>query len=263
MQAMLANPMMLMTTRGVRISTIEDLEKLATHCCRSGMFVDVKEASAAVIKIQYGAELGLSPIASLSGIHLVKGKLTISAGAIAARIDSSGTHSYRIVVHTATECEIELKRGTEVLGQSSFSIDDAKKAGIIDNAQWRAYPRNMLFARAISNAQKWYAPGLFEVSVYSTEEMVDVVEMRDEPAEDKAASNPPRDAGLDRMTQSQREAITAALGALHVERADRREYLLRECDMVPTTSADAMLVLERLAAVMSPLRDGEKGDGNE
>jgi hypothetical protein len=61
----------------------------------------------------------------------------------------------------------------ESLGISTFSIDDAKKAGTknIDR-----FPKNMLFARALSNGVKFYTPDVFSQSVYVPEEMGHITE---------------------------------------------------------------------------------------
>ena len=58
----------------------------------------------------------------------------------------------------------------KVIGTSAFSIDDAKKAGLAGD-NWRKYPRNMLFARAMSNGVKWYCPNVFGGPVYSPDEL--------------------------------------------------------------------------------------------
>jgi hypothetical protein len=57
----------------------------------------------------------------------------------------------------------------EELGESSFSLEDAKRAGLAGD-NWRKYPRNMLYARAVSNAARWYAPEVL-TGVYLPDEM--------------------------------------------------------------------------------------------
>jgi hypothetical protein len=47
---------------------------------KSGMFSDIKSAQQAVVKIMAGAEMGISPFAAMSGIHIIQGKPTIGAG---------------------------------------------------------------------------------------------------------------------------------------------------------------------------------------
>jgi hypothetical protein len=52
-------------------------------------------------------------------------------------------------------------------------MEDAKKAG---TKNLDKFPKNMLFARAISNGVKWYTPDVFSGPVYVPEEMQTVTE---------------------------------------------------------------------------------------
>jgi hypothetical protein len=50
-------------------------------------------------------------------------------------------------------------------------MDDAKAANL-KGENWTNYPRNMLFARAVSNGAKWFCPDLFGgAPVYTPEEL--------------------------------------------------------------------------------------------
>lgn len=144
---------------------------------KSGMFSDIKSAQQAVVKIMAGAEMGISPFAAMSGIHIIAGKPTIGAGLMAARVKGFGKYDYRVLEHSEKVCSIEYfeksPSGLKSLGTSSFTIEDAKKAGTknIDR-----FPKNMLFARAMSNGVKWYTPDIYENPVYVPEEMESVTE---------------------------------------------------------------------------------------
>ena len=140
---------------------------------KSGMFSDIKSAQQAVVKIMAGAEMGISPFAAMSGIHIIQGKPTIGAGLMAARVKGFGKYDYKVLEHSDKICSIEYFQGTNSLGVSTFTIEDAKKAGTknIDR-----FPKNMLFARAMSNGVKWYTPDIYENPVYVPEEMEQVTE---------------------------------------------------------------------------------------
>src|SRR5262249_54076449 len=103
----------------------------------------------------------------MTGVYIVKGRITLSANLMAAVLQNSGRFRFRVRKHTREHCEIEFQerdpdtRKWEVVGTSSFSSDDAKLAGLISSDNWRKYPRNMLYARAMSNGCKWYCPGAF------------------------------------------------------------------------------------------------------
>jgi len=139
----------------------------------SGMFPDIKSAAQAVVKIQAGAEIGIPPFAAMSGIHIIQGKPTIGAGLIASSVKASGKYDYRVMQQDEKVCSIDFYQGKEKIGNSTFTIEDAKKAG---TKNLDKFPKNMLFARAISNGVKWFCPDVFSGPVYVPEEMEQITE---------------------------------------------------------------------------------------
>jgi len=148
-----------------------ELMNMAKAFAESGMFADTKSAAQAIVKIQAGQEIGIPPFASMTGIHIIQGKPTIGAGLIASRVKGSGKYDYKVIQQDETKCSIDFYQSKEKIGNSTFTIEDAKKAGTknIDK-----FPKNMLFARAISNGVKWYCPDVFSGPIYVPEEMPDV-----------------------------------------------------------------------------------------
>jgi len=151
-----------------RQQSINDALQLGETFYKSGMFTDIKSAQQAVVKILAGSELGISPFASMAGIHIIQGKPTIGAGLMAARVKSFGKYGYKVVEHNQEICSLDFFKGEEKLGNSTFTIEDAKKAG---TKNMDKFPKNMLFARAISNGVKWYTPDIYDMPVYVPEEM--------------------------------------------------------------------------------------------
>ena len=155
------------------IKTSADAISIGETFYKSGMFADIKSAQQAVVKIMAGAEMGISPFQAMSGIHIIQGKPTIGAGLMASRVKASGKYNYKVLEMTDKVCSIEFTEGGQPIGTSSFTIEDAKKAGTknIDR-----FPRNMLFARAMSNGVRWFCPDIYEGPVYVPEEMQEVTE---------------------------------------------------------------------------------------
>lgn len=151
--------------------TFTDLMSIGKAFAESGLFQDVKSAAQAVVKVQAGAELGLPPVASMTGIHLIQGKIVVGAGLLASRVKGSGKYDYRVTEHSDKVCSIDFIQGGEVIGTSTFTLEDAKKAG---TKNLDKFPRNMLFARAMSNGVKWYTPDLFQTAVYVPGEIEEV-----------------------------------------------------------------------------------------
>lgn len=127
----------------------------------SGFFDDSRSGAQAAVKVMAGQELGFGPIASMTGIYIVKGRVTLSANLMAAAIKRHPRYTFKVVEHTNELCTIDFVEDGEVIGQSSFSMDDAKAAGLAGSETYKKFPKNMLYARALSNGAKWYCPDVF------------------------------------------------------------------------------------------------------
>lgn len=150
--------------------SLTDTMQLGQAMAQSGYFADSKDAAQAVVKILAGRELGFGPVASMTGINVIKGKITLSANLIAASVKRSGRYNYRIITMADTGVSIDFFEGNERVGNSTFTLDDAKKAGLTGD-NWKKFPRNMLFARAMSNGAKWYCPDLSGGPIYTPDEL--------------------------------------------------------------------------------------------
>lgn len=155
------------------IQTYDDIENVAKAMVSSGYFADSAKISQAIVKIMAGREIGLGPFSSMNGIHIIQGKPSFGANVMAGKVKSSGRYNYRVTEMTDTVCSIEFMElfnsQWSTIGTSTFTIADAKKAGVKNLDK---YPRNMLFARAMSNGVRWYCPDVMNgATVYTPEEL--------------------------------------------------------------------------------------------
>lgn len=157
-------------------SNTMQLSDLGQIMVKSGFFADTREASQAIVKILAGQELGFGAIASMTGIHVIKGRVSLSANLIAAAVKRSGRYNYHVRELTDAVCSIEFfeRAGDkwEPAGTSRFNLEDARKAG---TQNMDKFPRNMLFARAMSNGAKWFCADVFGGPVYTPDELGAVV----------------------------------------------------------------------------------------
>ena len=156
---------------------MDELKRLGMMLALSGYFETHNDQGVATaqmcVKVLAGREIGFGPFAAVNGIHIIKGKPSISANIMAAAVKSHPGHDYRVRAMTDKEVIIEFfeivdgKR--ESIGKSEFTAADAAKAGTQNMGK---FPRNMLFARAMSNGVRWYCPDVFSgSSVYTPEEL--------------------------------------------------------------------------------------------
>lgn len=192
-----------------------DVMTLGTVLARSGYFQDARDAAQAVVKVLAGQELGFGPIASMTGIYIVKGRVSLSANLIAASV-KRGKYNYRVIELSDTACKIDFYEGKEKIGESAFSMEDAKAAGLAFGDTWKKFPRNMLFARAMSNGAKWYCADVFGGPVYTPDELGAVVdgetgEMLSRPKDEVIA--PPQVPGLTPGEQAEINGMKATVDA--------------------------------------------------
>ena len=140
---------------------ISGAEGLVPRHCRSPRH--------AAVLIMRGAELGLQPMESLAALHLIDGKVTLSADTM-LRVAIQGGVRVAYPDFTGERVTVELTRPDFEPFRCSWSIADAKRAGLAGRQNWRKYPRAMLRARAVAEALRAYAPDLL-AGAYLPEEL--------------------------------------------------------------------------------------------
>lgn len=188
----------------------------------SGMFPDLRSEAQAVVKIVAGQEVGFGPMASMQAVQMIQGKPTFSANALAALVKRHPSYNYRALEHTAEVCRLQFFEDGEESGVSEFTMTDAQTAGIAGGQNWRKYPKAMLFARALSQGVRWYAPDVTAgAAAYVPEELGEVDEAPveqtpPEPAQIEAEVEAPApEPILDQERAEQFVAGIKALGLTH------------------------------------------------
>lgn len=163
----------LMTTNTGIVRSVDDLARIGKMMAVSGYFQDAREAAQAAVKIQAGMEMGFGPFTSMTGIHIIQGRPSVGANLMASAVKTNPRYDYRVREMSDQVCRIEFfeiiggKR--ESIGVSEFTLADGKKAG---TKNLDKFPRNMLFARAMSNGIRWFCPDAFNGNtVYTPEEL--------------------------------------------------------------------------------------------
>lgn len=147
----------------------DELQLIAKAMASSKYFQDTNQEAQALVKVLAGREMGLGPFASMTGIHIIQGRPALGANLIASLIKNDPRYNYKVVKLDNTACSIDFYENGEMIGNSTFTLEDARKA---QTKNLDKFPKNMLFARAISNGAKWYTPGIFGGSpVYTPEEL--------------------------------------------------------------------------------------------
>lgn len=158
-----------MTDNSLAIRTFDETERIASAMVKSGYFTDTRDASQAIVKILAGREMGFEAFASMTGVYIIQGRPSVGANLMAAAVKRHPRYDYRVQEMTDEACEIIFYQDSKELGRSRFTLADARKAG---TKNLDKFPRNMLFARAMSNGVRWYTPDVFSgAPVYTPEEL--------------------------------------------------------------------------------------------
>jgi hypothetical protein len=147
----------------------EQCQHFAGVAAASKLFLskEITNPEKALAIIMIGREMGLGPAASIRGIYMINGMPSLSARVMASLIKQSGEWDYETLKWDNKGSEIQfLKR---VAGKwvpqtptSSFTMEDAKLAGVLNrkDSPWLHYPKNMCWARALSNGFGIFCPHL-------------------------------------------------------------------------------------------------------
>jgi len=160
---------------------------------KSGMLPPaIKTREAAAIIILKGRELGLSFMTSISSIHVISGKPSMSAELmqLMARKNLPGL-KINVVEVSAEKAVVKFKRPEPESEwfTSTFTMEDAKKAELLGNSSWKKYPKAMLWSRAVTAGLRIICPESLQGVIYCPEELGasvneagDVIETTSRPA---------------------------------------------------------------------------------
>jgi hypothetical protein len=108
--------------------------------------------------MEYGRTLGITPLAAITGIHVIEGKPSASAALISGLVRQAG-HKLRVrvtsgqggpvaiaTIHRADDPEFEFR--------AEWDMQRARDAGLANKDVWRKYPQAMLKARAITEVAR-------------------------------------------------------------------------------------------------------------
>lgn len=141
-------------SNGLQLANLDDMFRFSNAVSKSGLAPRGMESPEAIfVAIQLGAELGLTPMAALQNIGIINGRPGIYGDAALALVRSSPhleSYSQRLEGEgdSRRAVVISKRKGGEQI-ESSFSVADAKKAGLWGKqGPWTQYPDRMLLFRA-------------------------------------------------------------------------------------------------------------------
>lgn len=127
-----------------------------------------------ILVLLYGRDLALPATQALAKIHVVEGVPSISAELMRALVLRAG-HRFRVVEQSAKTVTVEGARRETPRERSrvTWTIDEARNAGLTGKDNWSKYPADMLLARATGRLCRAVFPDVLMGVSYTPEELED------------------------------------------------------------------------------------------
>lgn len=153
--------------------TLKTLMDAAVRYVASGLLpAEVNTPQKALVVMTAGREMGVPATYALRNIHVVKGKPVCSAELLLALVRRTyGPSAIRVAKTDNVACTVQYReQGWDGISEYTFTIDDARQAGVANSNTWKAYPAAMLRARCISAVVRFAFPEAI-AGLYTPEEM--------------------------------------------------------------------------------------------
>ena len=147
---MAQNALAVRQSEEVQVNSMGELRQLAESAAGSRFFGAATPDQALMIMLA-GKDLGFSYTQALRSFHVINGRPTLSADAMVAICKASpDCEKFERVEETATSVTWAAKRRGEREQSCTFTLEDAKRAGLLEkrDSNWSKYPTRMLNARA-------------------------------------------------------------------------------------------------------------------
>lgn len=141
--------------KGVELRDVDAMFRFAKCYMQSGLApASFKNEQQLVICWAKAAELGLSPLQAVEGMSVINNRVGIMGDLALAMVEASGLLEQKRVEYSGAgeqlECKVILQRKGREPQVYSFSVKEARNAGIYDRSPtWRNYPRRMTYYRAL------------------------------------------------------------------------------------------------------------------
>lgn len=149
---------------------LEELKQISQDAVKSNLFGMPSQEAAFSLMLVCQAE-GIHPIQALRRFHIIKGRPAMRADAMQAAFQSSGgVIEWKQRDDKVCEATFSHPNGCKV--NVRWTIEMAKQAGLINNDNWRKFPRQMLHARCVSEGVRSCNPAIV-CGFYTPEEVSD------------------------------------------------------------------------------------------
>lgn len=241
------------------IGVVGDIFRLADALCKTAFVPKSMQGNPAAVAAAMltGREMHIEPMAALAGIDVIDGKPSISADLQLRLVFDAGHHVEWL--HSDTrKATVKITRGDGLSTATvTYTIDDAKQAGLAGKTNWTKHPAAMLRARAITACIGMVCPDIGRG--LQAREIPD-----DRPAQTITAAPEPDD---ERASITQLRQIGAALGVLEASAPDGggkqwRQQTISAIVGAPVGSAGDLTADQAATVINHLLSSADTGGGD-
>lgn len=155
-----------------------------------------------LVAIQWGMEIGLKPLQAMQNIAVINGRPSLWGDAVIALVRSSPLCEYIIEDDDGRTATCKVKRRGEPEQYRTFSMDDAKAAGLVGKqGPWTQYPKRMRQMRARAFAVRDVFPDVLK-GLPVAEEVMDMPTERHMGAAERVEPEAPPAYPADQFTKN-------------------------------------------------------------
>lgn len=171
-----------------------------------------------VLLILQGARaLDVSAFWALQSMHVVEGKLGLSAELMRALVNKAG-HQFTVIERTDKRAKVRIQRkDKEEPYEAEFTVEDARAAELLGKGNWKKYLKSMLVARATSIAVRDECPEVMFGMVYTPEELGADTDREGNPVYSQDGRVVMDGAVIEKPTTEQRDAMRNRLAEVTLE----------------------------------------------
>ena len=154
----------------IAVIPVSEVERMAVAVAKSGLFGVSTPDQALALMLVAQAE-GRHPASAAKEYHIIKGRPALKADAMLARFQQAGGKvAWNDRSNDKVSATFSHEQGGELV--VTWTLDDAKRAGLANGDNWKKYPRQMLSARVISEGVRAVYPSIVS-GLYTPEEVSD------------------------------------------------------------------------------------------
>lgn len=149
----------------------DEMLQMAQTVARGGLCA-CKTVEQAMSLMLLAQSEGMHPMQAIRQYHIIQGRPAMRTDAMQAKFQQQGGR-IKWKERTANKVAAIFYGPDDTEGTLiEWTMDDAKRAGLVNKDNWRTYPRQMLAARVVAEGVRAVMPGVI-AGVYTTEEVMD------------------------------------------------------------------------------------------